>query len=68
MAKELEKGVVVEIRGLCSFVVKEYRSYIGRNSKPGKRCRSTRKSFRFQGGEGTEGAIVPVRVSKVKFT
>ena len=29
MAKELAKGGRVEIRGLCSFFVKEYGSYTG---------------------------------------
>ena len=31
MATALAKGERVEIRGLCSFFVKEYRSYTGRN-------------------------------------
>ena len=31
MSEALAKGNRVEIRGLCSFYVKEYRSYQGRN-------------------------------------
>jgi len=33
MSEALAKGDRVEIRGLCSFYVKEYRSYQGRNPK-----------------------------------
>ncbi|MCP4361477.1 MAG: integration host factor subunit beta, partial [Chloroflexi bacterium] len=36
MAKELTDGGRVEIRGLCSFFVKEYGSYTGRNPKTGE--------------------------------
>jgi len=36
MAKVLEKGDRVEIRGLCSFHVKTYKPYTGRNPKSGK--------------------------------
>jgi len=36
MADYLAKGDRVEIRGLCSFHVKEYASYAGRNPKTGK--------------------------------
>ena len=35
MANTLEKGDRVEIRGLCSFYVKNYPRYTGRNSKTG---------------------------------
>lgn len=37
MADALTKGDRVEIRGLCSFYVKEYKSYIGRNPKTGEK-------------------------------
>ena len=37
MADALAEGVRVEIRGLCSFFVKEYKSYTGRNPKTGER-------------------------------
>ena len=39
MASALEKGDRVEIRGLCSFFVKEYRPYTGRNPKTGERVK-----------------------------
>ena len=35
IADTLAEGERVEIRGLCSFFVKEYRSYTGRNPKTG---------------------------------
>jgi len=35
MADSLAKEQRVEIRGLCSFYVKEYKSYVGRNPKTG---------------------------------
>ena len=36
MSGALEKGDRVEIRGLCSFYVKKYEGYIGRNPKTGE--------------------------------
>ncbi len=36
MADAMAKGERVEIRGLCSFFVKEYKSYTGRNPKSGE--------------------------------
>jgi len=35
MADAMAQGERVEIRGLCSFYVKEYKSYTGRNPKTG---------------------------------
>ncbi len=35
MANALTSGDRVEIRGLCSFYVKEYKAYTGRNPKTG---------------------------------
>lgn len=35
MANALAKGDRVEIRGLCSFSVKKYKSYKGRNPRTG---------------------------------
>ena len=35
MSEALAKGDRVEIRGLCSFYVKKYGAYIGRNPKTG---------------------------------
>ena len=37
MANALARGKRVEIRGLCSFFVKNYKSYTGRNPKTGKK-------------------------------
>lgn len=36
MADALARGDRVEIRGLCSFHVKTYRAYVGRNPKTGE--------------------------------
>ncbi len=36
MANALAKGDRVEIRGLCSFYVKEYKAYTGRNPRTGE--------------------------------
>ena len=36
MSAALAKGQRVEIRGLCSFKVKTYKSYAGRNPKTGE--------------------------------
>ena len=37
MADAMARGDRVEIRGLCSFYVKEYKAYTGRNPKTGDR-------------------------------
>ena len=37
IANAMTNGDRVEIRGLCSFFVKEYKSYTGRNPKTGKK-------------------------------
>ena len=47
MANELSKGGRVEIRGLCSFFVKEYGSYTGRNPKTGKKVKIKPKKLPF---------------------
>ena len=36
IADALEKGDRVEIRGFCSFFVKKYKAYTGRNPKTGE--------------------------------
>ena len=36
MANALAEGDRVEIRGLCSFYVKKYKAYAGRNPKTGE--------------------------------
>jgi integration host factor subunit beta len=38
MADAMVKGGRVEIRGLCSFFVKDYKSYTGRNPKTGEKA------------------------------
>lgn len=47
MAEELANGGRVEIRGLCSFFVKEYGSYTGRNPKTGERVKIKPKKLPF---------------------
>jgi integration host factor subunit beta len=47
MAETLARGERVEIRGLCSFYVKEYRSYLGRNPKTGESVRVASKKLPF---------------------
>ena len=39
MANALTEGDRVEIRGLCSFYVKKYKAYAGRNPKTGEPTR-----------------------------
>jgi len=43
----LENGDRVEIRGLCSFYVKEYGSYTGRNPKTGELVKIAAKRLPF---------------------
>ena len=47
MADALAKGERVEIRGLCSFYVKEYKSYTGRNPKTGEKVQIRPKQLPF---------------------
>ena len=47
MAAALANGDRVEIRGLCSFFVKEYGSYTGRNPKTGERVKIKPKKLPF---------------------
>ena len=47
MAAELTEGGRVEIRGFCSFFVKEYDGYTGRNPKTGKRVKIALKKLQF---------------------
>ena len=47
MSEELAKGGRVEIRGLCSFFVKEYRSYTGRNPRTGENVKIKPKKLPF---------------------
>jgi integration host factor subunit beta len=47
MAKAMAQGERVEIRGLCSFYIKEYESYTGRNPKTGKKVKIAPKKLPF---------------------
>ena len=47
MAVALAKGDRIEIRGLCSFYVKKYGGYTGRNPKTGERVKVTPKKLPF---------------------
>ena len=47
MATALEKGDRVEIRGLCSFCVKTYEGYTGRNPKTGETVEIKPKKLPF---------------------
>lgn len=47
MADALASGERVEIRGLCSFFVKNYKSYTGRNPKTGEKVTITPKKLPF---------------------
>ena len=47
MAEALAQGDRVEIRGLCSYYVKKYRGYTGRNPKTGEKVKVARKKLPF---------------------
>jgi integration host factor subunit beta len=47
ISETLAKGDRVEIRGLCSFFVKEYDSYKGRNPRTGERVQVSSKKLPF---------------------
>ena len=47
MADALAQGGRVEIRGLCSFFVKKYEGYTGRNPKTGEKVKVARKKLPF---------------------
>ena len=47
MAETLASGDRVEIRGLCSFYVKTYKGYIGRNPKTGEKVQIKPKKLPF---------------------
>ncbi len=44
---ELKKGGRIEIRGLGSFVVRDYQAYTGRNPKTGKNIKVSPKKLPF---------------------
>jgi len=47
MAKALEKGDRVEVRGLCTLFVKSYEPYTGRNPKSGEMVKVKPKKLPF---------------------
>jgi integration host factor subunit beta len=47
MANALAEGDRVEIRGLCSFYVKKYKTYAGRNPKTGEPTKVKGKKLPF---------------------
>ncbi len=47
MSQALADGDRVEIRGLCAFKVKEYKSYSGRNPKTGESVTVSPKKLPF---------------------
>ena len=47
MAEALAQGDRVEIRGLCSFFVKKYGGYTGRNPRTGEKVKITPKKLPF---------------------
>lgn len=47
MTEELVKGGRIEIRGFGSFVVKDYKSYTGRNPKTGEAIQVKTKKLPF---------------------
>ena len=47
MAEALAKGDRVEIRGVCSFYVKKYKGYTGRNPKTGELVKIKPKKLPF---------------------
>ena len=47
MGDALKKGDRVEVRGLCSFYVKHYAGYTGRNPKTGEEVKIKTKKLPF---------------------
>ena len=47
MTNALADGKRVELRGLCSFYVKKYKSYLGRNPKTGEKVKIKPKKLPF---------------------
>ncbi len=47
MADALARGDRVELRGLCSFYVKKYKAYTGRNPKTGKKVKIKQKKMPY---------------------
>jgi integration host factor subunit beta len=58
MSEALSKGDRVELRGLCSFFVKKYKSYTGRNPKTGEKVKVAGKKLPFLSLIAIESYIV----------
>ena len=58
MADALAQGDRFEIRGLCSFFVKKYGGYTGRNPKTGEKVKiATKKLPFFKAGKELKGRV-----------
>jgi integration host factor subunit beta len=58
MANALAQGDRVEIRGLCSFYVKKYKAYAGRNPKTGEKVKIKPKKLPFfKCGKGLKNRV-----------
>ena len=58
MAEAMVRGERVEIRGLCSFFVKNYKSYTGRNPKTGEKVTIKPKRLPFfKSGKELKGRV-----------
>lgn len=58
ISEALAKGDRVEIRGFCSFFVKEYKPYTGRNPRTGGEVKvSTKKLPFFKVGTELKGRV-----------
>jgi len=58
MTTALAKGDRVEIRGLCSFYVKKYKAYAGRNPKTGETVEVAAKKLPyFKCGKGLRDRV-----------
>lgn len=47
MSETLARGDRLEVRGLCSFYIKEYDAYTGRNPKTGEKLKIKPKKLPF---------------------
>ncbi|WDP92405.1 MAG: integration host factor subunit beta [Desulfobacter sp.] len=63
LTEAMIKGERIEIRGFCSFFIKEYAGYTGRNPKTGKKVQVSAKRLPFfkPGKELRERVDYPAR-------
>jgi len=58
MSETLARGCRVEVRGLCSFYVKKYKDYTGRNPKTGEKVKIKPKKLPFfKAGKELRGRV-----------